>query len=131
MCSGIVHAISSVQVCVCVYRYCIGHTRTLTNGHVHVCSCVNVLLYSSKPWTTHCSTPCRFAEAPTAEQAKEFISVCKTFFQKNPVDVVGVHCTHGFNRTGFFIVAYLVEEENWRWDWSHRQTCTDTHKRLL
>ena len=49
----------------------------------------------------------KFAEAPTAEQAKEFISVCKTFFQKNPVDVVGVHCTHGFNRTGFFIVAYL------------------------
>jgi len=27
--------------------------------------------------------------------------------------VVGVHCTHGFNRTGFLIVSYLCEEEDW------------------
>lgn len=26
------------------------------------------------------------------------------------MDIVGVHCTHGFNRTGFLIAAYLVEK---------------------
>jgi len=26
----------------------------------------------------------------------------------------GVHCTHGFNRTGFLIIAYLVERDDWR-----------------
>uniref|UniRef100_A0A915CSP3 Tyrosine specific protein phosphatases domain-containing protein n=1 Tax=Ditylenchus dipsaci TaxID=166011 RepID=A0A915CSP3_9BILA len=29
---------------------------------------------------------------------------------KNPNDIIAVHCTHGFNRTGFLIIAYLVEE---------------------
>jgi protein-tyrosine phosphatase len=23
---------------------------------------------------------------------------------------LGVHCTHGFNRTGFMIITYLIEE---------------------
>lgn len=26
---------------------------------------------------------------------------------------LGVHCSHGFNRTGFLIVAYLVEKLNY------------------
>ncbi|KAI1711305.1 mRNA capping enzyme, catalytic domain-containing protein [Ditylenchus destructor] len=29
--------------------------------------------------------------------------------ERHPNDVVGVHCSHGFNRTGFVIVSYLVE----------------------
>lgn len=29
----------------------------------------------------------------------------------------GVHCTHGFNRTGFLICAFLVEKMDWRY-WS-------------
>jgi len=28
---------------------------------------------------------------------------------------VGVHCTHGYNRTGFLIVAYLVLKQDWRY----------------
>ena len=27
---------------------------------------------------------------------------------------LGVHCTHGFNRTGFLICAFLVEKMDWR-----------------
>lgn len=27
--------------------------------------------------------------------------------------IAGVHCTHGFNRTGFLLVSYMVEEMNW------------------
>ena len=29
------------------------------------------------------------------------------------MEVLGVHCTHGYNRTGFLIIAYLVEKEDW------------------
>lgn len=33
----------------------------------------------------------------------------QTFINQHPLEYVGVHCTHGFNRTGFLICAYLVE----------------------
>lgn len=39
-----------------------------------------------------------------------FISKVKKFIDQNPLKIVGVHCTHGFNRTGFLIVSFLVEE---------------------
>ena len=26
---------------------------------------------------------------------------------------MGVHCTHGFNRTGFLIISYLILEVDW------------------
>jgi len=32
------------------------------------------------------------------------------FIRKHPTEIIGVHCTHGFNRTGFLICAYLVEK---------------------
>jgi mRNA-capping enzyme len=28
----------------------------------------------------------------------------------NPTELIGIHCTHGFNRTGFLICSYLVEK---------------------
>ena len=30
--------------------------------------------------------------------------------RQNPTEIIGVHCTHGFNRTGFLACAYLVEK---------------------
>lgn len=47
--------------------------------------------------------------APTVEQTEFFIKLCEMFRAKDPINVIGVHCTHGFNRTGFLIVSYLVE----------------------
>lgn len=29
---------------------------------------------------------------------------------EHPLEIIGVHCTHGFNRTGFLIVSYMVEK---------------------
>ena len=29
---------------------------------------------------------------------------------------MGVHCTHGFNRTGFLISAFMIEEFDWSVD---------------
>lgn len=34
----------------------------------------------------------------------------------------GVHCTHGFNRTGFLMCAYLVEKMDWRSENTHDHT---------
>ncbi len=49
------------------------------------------------------------AGAPDAEQTKIFVKICKLFVSKEPLSSIGVHCTHGFNRTGFMIISYLVE----------------------
>ncbi|XP_019851710.1 PREDICTED: mRNA-capping enzyme-like isoform X1 [Amphimedon queenslandica] len=51
--------------------------------------------------------------APDVEKVKEFQMVCGEFFKDHPYGVVGVHCTHGFNRTGFLIVSYLIDVECW------------------
>jgi len=53
------------------------------------------------------------AETPNEEQTATFIKVCSNFIVQNPLMHVGVHCTHGFNRTGFLIAAYLVEKHDW------------------
>lgn len=55
-------------------------------------------------------------ETPSEDSVKAFIAVCKNYIAQNPLDIVAVHCTHGFNRTGFLISAYLVEEFDWAID---------------
>ena len=52
-------------------------------------------------------------ETPTEKQTIEFIHICKVFIRDHPNDLIAVHCTHGFNRTGFLICSFLVEEDNW------------------
>eukprot|EP00039_Didymoeca_costata_P002828 m.62931 g.62931 ORF g.62931 m.62931 type:complete len:669 (+) comp11545_c0_seq1:286-2292(+) len=47
--------------------------------------------------------------APNTDQANKFIETCRNFWQNNPKSMIGVHCTHGFNRTGFLIASYLVD----------------------
>ena len=37
-------------------------------------------------------------ESPDEESVRAFIGVCKNFIAQNPLDIVAVHCTHGFNR---------------------------------
>ncbi|XP_036003485.1 mRNA-capping enzyme [Fundulus heteroclitus] len=52
-------------------------------------------------------------ECPSKETTAVFIGLCEDFIEKNPTELIGVHCTHGFNRTGFLICAYLVEKMDW------------------
>eukprot|EP00730_Choanoeca_flexa_P006932 TRINITY_DN12251_c0_g2_i2.p1 TRINITY_DN12251_c0_g2~~TRINITY_DN12251_c0_g2_i2.p1 ORF type:complete len:791 (+),score=165.25 TRINITY_DN12251_c0_g2_i2:48-2420(+) len=47
---------------------------------------------------------------PAPDQVKLFIAICKRHWDKDPKALIGVHCTHGFNRTGFMIAAYLYQE---------------------
>lgn len=49
-------------------------------------------------------------QAPTEEETRLFVNMCHNFILKNPLVVIAVHCTHGFNRTGFLICAYLIEQ---------------------
>ena len=47
------------------------------------------------------------------QQVNAFVFECKRHVQQNPLDVIAVHCTHGFNRTGFLIAAFLIQTEDW------------------
>jgi len=65
----------------------------------------------------YCKLQCRgHGEAPNIDQTKIFLRICDNFFQKKPNKIIGVHCTHGFNGTGFLIVSYLCETEEWSVD---------------
>ncbi|XP_052235215.1 mRNA-capping enzyme-like [Dreissena polymorpha] len=55
-------------------------------------------------------------ETPSKEQTIEFIQLCARFKNQKPLEMIGVHCTHGFNRTGFLIIAYIVERMDWSVD---------------
>lgn len=48
-------------------------------------------------------------EAPDRESKERFVQEVDKF-KGGEGDVIGVHCTHGFNRSGFMIVSYLVEQ---------------------
>ncbi|CAH0726426.1 unnamed protein product, partial [Brenthis ino] len=51
-------------------------------------------------------------ETPSLEQTQVFIRTVCLFMSQKPDDIIGVHCTHGFNRTGFLLIAYLVEQQD-------------------
>ncbi|KAF2228592.1 hypothetical protein EV356DRAFT_537949 [Viridothelium virens] len=59
-------------------------------------------------------------QPPTAEEVRDFIALVdkvkgSTATEDNRAGkLIGVHCHYGFNRTGFFIVSYLVEREGYR-----------------
>lgn len=52
-------------------------------------------------------------EAPKPSERAEFMRVCNNFIRTNPRKIIAVHCTHGFNRTGFMICYYLCKEFDW------------------
>ncbi len=52
-------------------------------------------------------------ETPSAETVELFNTICTRYIQQNPRHIIGVHCTHGFNRTGFLITSYLVQSLDW------------------
>uniref|UniRef100_A0A182R1A0 mRNA-capping enzyme n=1 Tax=Anopheles farauti TaxID=69004 RepID=A0A182R1A0_9DIPT len=61
--------------------------------------------------TRYIKLQCRgHGETPSPEQVKAFIEIVEEFSQENPLKTIGVHCTHGFNRTGFLIVSYMVDQ---------------------
>ncbi|KAJ9574878.1 hypothetical protein L9F63_007941, partial [Diploptera punctata] len=55
-------------------------------------------------------------ETPSADMTKAFTEICDRFISQHPLEIIAVHCTHGFNRTGFLIVSYLVTKMDWSVD---------------
>ncbi|VDN17213.1 unnamed protein product [Gongylonema pulchrum] len=55
-------------------------------------------------------------ETPSPFETEQFCRLVRAFLQANPKDIVAVHCTHGFNRTGFLIAAYLATAMDWAID---------------
>ncbi|KAM3602318.1 uncharacterized protein V6R79_001826 [Siganus canaliculatus] len=67
-----------------------------------------------KEGITYVKLQCKgHGECPSADTTAMFIRLCENFMEKNPTELIGIHCTHGFNRTGFLICAYLVEKMDW------------------
>lgn len=51
-------------------------------------------------------------ETPNEEQTLRFITEVDHFIANRPLEIIGVHCTHGFNRTGFLICSYLIAKQD-------------------
>ncbi|CAH4037995.1 unnamed protein product [Pieris brassicae] len=44
---------------------------------------------------------------PPEDKVTEFMDTVDEFLEKDDVSLVGVHCTHGLNRTGYMVCRYL------------------------
>ncbi|KRZ15989.1 Uncharacterized protein T11_12230 [Trichinella zimbabwensis] len=53
---------------------------------------------------------------PAANVMEKFYETVDNFIHRNrdPNSVICVHCTHGVNRTGYFICKYLIERKGWK-----------------
>ncbi|CAF1113256.1 unnamed protein product [Didymodactylos carnosus] len=51
---------------------------------------------------------------PSEECYQQFAGVVKSFLEQNQDNekLIGVHCTHGLNRTGYLITRYIIEYLN-------------------
>nr|CAB3265660.1 mRNA-capping enzyme-like [Phallusia mammillata] len=62
----------------------------------------------------HQKISCRgHGECPDEHSTKLFVDLCDRIIRKHPLSIIGIHCTHGYNRTGFLVCAYLVEKLDW------------------
>merc|ERR1712223_247904 len=50
---------------------------------------------------------------PHEESVTKFFNEVDHMLEKNSNALIGVHCTHGVNRTGYMICRYLIEKLNW------------------
>lgn len=49
-------------------------------------------------------------ETPSEASKNLFVNLVEKFISTHPLQRIAVHCTHGFNRTGFMIISYLTEK---------------------
>jgi mRNA-capping enzyme len=47
-------------------------------------------------------------EVPAAQAVNDFVFEVQSYINTNPAGYILVHCTHGFNRTGYMIVSHLM-----------------------
>ncbi|KAI2480559.1 Dual specificity phosphatase catalytic domain protein [Pyrenophora tritici-repentis] len=52
-------------------------------------------------------------QPPQPAEVAEFVQLVDQIRKEGRPGLIGVHCHYGFNRTGFFLVSYLVEREGY------------------
>ncbi|KAF9356747.1 hypothetical protein BGX34_009781 [Mortierella sp. NVP85] len=62
---------------------------------------------------THTKLPSVSKIPPSREDVERFIAHCKACWEKKPGVDIAVHCHYGFNRTGFMLCSYLIQEQNY------------------
>ncbi|XP_038213930.1 probable tyrosine-protein phosphatase F54C8.4 isoform X2 [Zerene cesonia] len=50
---------------------------------------------------------------PPEDKVTEFMDTVEEFLEKDDESLVGVHCTHGLNRTGYMVCRYLRDRLRW------------------
>ncbi|KAF9091266.1 hypothetical protein BGX29_011064 [Mortierella sp. GBA35] len=50
---------------------------------------------------------------PSREDVERFIAHCKARWEEKPSVDIAVHCHYGFNRTGFMLCSYLIQEQGY------------------
>lgn len=59
----------------------------------------------------------RGREIPTMDVVRKFFKTMDNFISAcGEEDLVGVHCTHGINRSGYLICRYLIQQLGWKVD---------------
>jgi len=48
-------------------------------------------------------------EIPSKEKCQEVGLLIEKFKREHPGEYIGIHCSYGFNRTGFVVCSYLIE----------------------
>lgn len=51
---------------------------------------------------------CASKAVPSDADLKRFFSVVEAIVARDPLTSIAVHCNYGYNRTGYFICAFLV-----------------------
>ncbi|KAI9005308.1 Alpha/Beta hydrolase protein, partial [Gaertneriomyces semiglobifer] len=62
---------------------------------------------------TYLKLPTKSKLPPSPQVVAEFISIVREFNSKNPDRHIAIHCHYGFNRTGFLVCCYLIQECQW------------------
>jgi len=57
-----------------------------------------------------------YNQSPSDDEVNNFINIVNNFREINKDDIIVVHCTHGHNRTGFLVCAYLTKVLNYKID---------------
>eukprot|EP00899_Mesostigma_viride_P026490 jgi/Mesvir1/7025/Mv09153-RA.1 len=57
----------------------------------------------------HVQIRCTAKVYPARSELDQVISLATSFWKKNPEQYIAIHCSYGFNRTGFIVSSYLVE----------------------
>ncbi|XP_040575652.1 RNA/RNP complex-1-interacting phosphatase isoform X5 [Lepeophtheirus salmonis] len=50
---------------------------------------------------------------PPEDIVEKFFDIVDEVRESKPDKLIGVHCTHGVNRTGYFLCRYLIDKMDW------------------